>query len=233
MNNDRSMPLRQWALEYMGWKSAGQAYKAYKDGRLLLDPNPPGAGVYVMAEASRLRYEQTAHPGFRRRGAAVAPDVGANVGANNYSPAPVAGVARAKDFLPLHGTKASFGAANNHSPATPQNEQGAQGVLDFGAGYDYQGAKAKREHYAAERERLNYLREAGELAPVAAVRAAFSSAGAIMRARLESLPAMLAPQLIGMDEAQARALMAEHIEAAQRAAAQAIEKLAGEWGGAA
>ena len=210
MNDDRSMPLRQWALEYMGWKSAGQAYKAYKDGRLLLDPNPPGAGVYVMAEASRLRYEQTAHPGFRRRGA--------DVGARFIAPAGEGNASGRDKSRPYEETG---------EPSTP-----AQGALDFGA-YDYQGAKAKREHYAAERERLNYLREAGELAPVAAVRAAFSSAGAIMRARLESLPAMLAPQLIGMDEAQARALMAEHIEAAQRAAAQAIEKLAGEWGGAA
>ena len=61
----------------------------------------------------------------------------------------------------------------------------------------------------------------------------FSSAGAILRARLESLGALLAPQITHMEEAQARAAINEHVEAAQRAAAQAVEKLAQEYGGAA
>ena len=233
MNDDRSMPLRQWALEYMGWKSAGQAYKAYKDGRLLLDPNPPGAGVYVMAEASRLRYEQTAHPGFRRRGAAAAPDVGANGGANNYSPAPVAGVARAKDFLPLLGTKASFGAANNHSPATPQDEQGAQGALDFGAGAGYQDFKAHREKFAALREEANYRREIGEYVLLAEVIAAFSDYGAQSRAYIEAMPAQVGPQVCATDEASAIAVLRDYAEHLLTLHKTAAKKLVGMYKGGA
>ena len=185
---ERIMPLRLWATEYMGWKSAGQAYKALKDGRLVLPEG--GDGSSVLAEASRRRYEQTANPAYgKRRGARQPPEP--------------------------------------EQPSTP-----AQGALDF-EGYDFQSAKAKREHFAAKREELNYLREAGELVPVAAVRAAFSSAGAILRARLESLGALLAPQLIHLEEAQARAVINEHVEAAQRAAAQAVEKLGQNWGAAA
>lgn len=198
--SERIMPLRLWATEYMGWKSAGQAYKALKDGRLVLPEG--GDGSSVLAEASRRRYEQTSHPSYqwKRRAAPAAP-----------APA-----------LPAQADAAGAAA-----------QQPEQGALDFGTSYDYHGAKAKREHYAAERERLQYMREAGELVPVAAVRAAFAASAAILRARLESLGALLAPQIVHLEEAQARAAINEHVEAAQRAAAQAVEKLGAEYDGAA
>lgn len=116
-------------------------------------------------------------------------------------------------------------AAQRAAPAPNAPEQGdeieeesADGPTATSAGsYDFQSAKAKREHYAAERERTNYLKEAGELIEAATHRAAFAAAGAALRAHLEGLPATLAPQLVGRDEGAIRAALAEQMEAALHA----------------
>jgi hypothetical protein len=79
-------------------------------------------------------------------------------------------------------------------------------------GYDYQVAKAKREHWAAERERASYLKEAGELMDKGQVIAAFADAGATLRGKLEAWAAVLPPQLEGRDEAAMRATLAEQVE---------------------
>ena len=186
---DCIMPLRQWAMEYMGWKSAGQAYRALKTGRLVLPEG--GDGSSVLAEASRRRYEQTAHPAFRRRGAAPAPD-----------------------------------APHDATAAQPPE----QGALDFGSGGSYQEFRAHKEKFSALMEEANYRRTIGELVPVAEARSAAAGAIAILRARLEALPVVLPPELAGKDEAQQRATIAEHIEAALRAASLALEKFSTQWG---
>lgn len=81
-----------------------------------------------------------------------------------------------------------------------------------GALYDFQSAKAKREHWAAEREHAQYLKEAGELMERTAVVAAFADAGAAMRASLEAWQATLPPQLVGLDEAAIRITLADQVE---------------------
>ena len=52
--------------------------------------------------------------------------------------------------------------------------------------YDFQNAKAKREHWAAEREHAAYRKEAGELMERGDVVAAFADAGATVRSKLEA-----------------------------------------------
>lgn len=81
-----------------------------------------------------------------------------------------------------------------------------------GALYDFQSAKAKREHWAAEREHAQYLKEAGDLMERTAVVAAFADAGAAMRASLEAWQATLPPQLVGLDEAAIRITLADQVE---------------------
>ena len=83
-------------------------------------------------------------------------------------------------------------------------------------GYNFQRSKAKREHYAAERERTAARKEAGELIEVGEHVAAFSRAGAAIRATLEAWAAMLPPQLVGRDEAEIRATVADQVEAVLR-----------------
>lgn len=79
-------------------------------------------------------------------------------------------------------------------------------------GYDFQTAKAKREHWAAERELAAYRKEAGELIEVSEHVAQFAKAGAALRVGLEAWSAILPPQLVGRDEGAIRAVIAEQVE---------------------
>lgn len=79
-------------------------------------------------------------------------------------------------------------------------------------GYDYQIAKAKREHWAAERERTAHRREAGELIEVSEHVSVLAGAGATLRAALEAWSALLPPQLVGQDEGAIRATIADQVE---------------------
>lgn len=90
---------------------------------------------------------------------------------------------------------------------TENGQEDAPGAL-----YDFQSAKAKREHWAAEREHAQYLKEAGDLMERTAVVAAFADAGAAMRASLEAWQATLPPQLVGLDEAAIRITLADQVE---------------------
>ena len=80
---------------------------------------------------------------------------------------------------------------------------------------DYQAARAKREHYAAEREEMRYRQEAAELLVAVEVEGEVASILTELRTRLEALPDTLGPQLAPIaDEQQVRTRLAEEIELA-------------------
>ena len=97
--------------------------------------------------------------------------------------------------------------------------------------YDFQNSKAKREHWAAEREHAAFRKEAGELIELTEHVAAMANIGAMVRSKLEAWAGMLPPQLLGRDEAAMRAVLASNVEAvlneitAQARAAAAAEKM--------
>lgn len=95
--------------------------------------------------------------------------------------------------------------------ADPADDEPADPATTPG-GYNFQHSKAKREHYAAERERIDYQKEARELIEATEHVAAFARAGATLRAGLEAWAAMLPPQLVGRDEAAIRATIADQVE---------------------
>jgi hypothetical protein len=98
-------------------------------------------------------------------------------------------------------------------PVFPPLEGDADGMdLPPAAQYSYAEAKAKREHWAAEREHAAWRKEAGELMERGEVVDAFADAGATMRGKLESWAAVLPPQLVGRDEAAIRATLADQVE---------------------
>lgn len=107
-------------------------------------------------------------------------------------------------------------ALTGHEPADLQHGQAIEAIpvmaTDPGRLYDYQDAKAKREHWAAERERAAFLKEAGDLMDKGEVIAAFAHAGATLRGKLEAWSATLPPQLEGRDEQAIRTLLAEQVE---------------------
>ena len=109
------------------------------------------------------------------------------------------------------------GVADRHAAARAAREpeaappEQAVEVLDA----NYQNARAKREHFAAEREELRYRQEAGALMVAAEVEGALADVLTVLRNRLESWPDTLAPQLAPIaDEQQIRARLADEVEIA-------------------
>ena len=78
--------------------------------------------------------------------------------------------------------------------------------------YNFQDAKAKREHWAAEREYAAFQKEAGQLMERSAVVACFAEAGTTLRSKLESWQTTLPPQLAGRDEPAIRITLADQVE---------------------
>jgi hypothetical protein len=94
-------------------------------------------------------------------------------------------------------------ATEDQAQPQPDSEPGTQpedSAEDHPHGYDFQGSKAKREHYAAERERAAFLKEAGELMDCGQVVAAFAQAGTSLRTALEAWASDLPPLLAGQGE---------------------------------
>lgn len=90
----------------------------------------------------------------------------------------------------------------------------------------YSKARATKEHYAAQKARLEYEEIAGTLCRADAVRHAAIDAGTALRASLERLPDQLAPTLATLaDEQQIHGLLVEHIEAVLTDMAEALANL--------
>lgn len=100
-----------------------------------------------------------------------------------------------------------------------RTEQGADdndpdGALDTVENHDYQRARAKKEHFLAERARLDYQREIGELVPMADMRLAVADVVTTFRQALEQLPYRTGPDLVGKDLDAIRAILRQDIRAA-------------------
>lgn len=94
--------------------------------------------------------------------------------------------------------------------------------------YQFQGARAKKEHYAALREENAYRKEAGELMEAAEVVGVFADAAAKVAGVLDAVPATVGPMLAGLDQAEVMRILGEQMDIARAEMAAAITKLAQE-----
>lgn len=77
----------------------------------------------------------------------------------------------------------------------------------------YQSSRAEREHWNAQAARRDYEVSMRHLLPAAEVETSIAHAVTQLRARLETLPDILAPQLAAEpDESKCRSLLADEIE---------------------
>ncbi len=168
--------------ESMGYK-ANYGHQLKRDGRLVMADD----GKHCLVRESLLKFEATKDPSKQgvadRHAAARAPAV------------------------PDDGSTQALQRPVQDVPAQPD----LTGLRDF-TPYDFQDAKAKREHWAAEREHAAFRKEAGELMDRGQVVAAFADAGATLRGKLESWSATLPPQLAGRDESVIRAMLIDQVE---------------------
>ncbi len=113
-------------------------------------------------------------------------------------------------------------AGDAAAPGEEEEEEGGAAL------YNFHSAKAKREHWAAEREHAAFRKEAGELIELATHVAALADLGATVRAKLEAWAPMLAPQLVGRDESGLRAVIADQVELLLRDLEAAARRHAGQ-----
>ena len=108
-------------------------------------------------------------------------------------------------------------------PADPDDDAGGDAPM-----YDFHNAKAKREHWAAEREHAAFRKDAGELIELTTHIAAMADVGATVRAKLEAWASTLPPQLAGRDEAAVRATLVDQVELLLRDLADRMQRHANE-----
>lgn len=181
-----------------------------KDGRLVMAPD----GKHVLVAESKERLEATRDPSKQ-----------ANVERHAAARAEVLAAAQ-----PGVGLGEGSGASRTMQPPPvfpPLADEDQIGAQVTGT-YSYQEAKAKREHWAAEREHAAWRKEAGELMERGEVSAAFADAGTTVRSKLEAWAAVLPPQLVGRDEAAIRGIIADQVEQVLQDLVQAFQKLAGD-----
>lgn len=112
------------------------------------------------------------------------------------------------------------------TPTAPEAADPADDALD-GLGRTFHEARARREHYQALEAKRAYEVAIGKVIDAREVANVVSAAMVTLRTRFESLPDLLAPQLIGLqDEARARALLAEAMEHALDEASRQFSALA-------
>ena len=105
----------------------------------------------------------------------------------------------------------------------PDPEEDGDGTPD-GTRYDFHASKAKREHWAAEREHAAFRKDAGELIELTAHIAAMADVGATVRSKLEAWASTLPPQLAGRDEPAVRATIADQVELLLRDLADRLQR---------
>lgn len=93
--------------------------------------------------------------------------------------------------------------------------------------YDYQRAKAKREHFAALAAEATYLEQIKQLLPADEVGAALAEVMVVFRTALESMPHRLAPELAAQsNEAAVKSILTSEAEHILRAMSTALDKIA-------
>lgn len=115
--------------------------------------------------------------------------------------------------------RAGQGADDVQTPADPEADADPER-------YDYQGSKAKREHFAALEAEASYRQKMRELLEAEDVRSVLAEILTVVRKAIESQPYRRAPELAAMtDEAQIRALLVGDAEAILKDASAALAKL--------
>lgn len=94
--------------------------------------------------------------------------------------------------------------------------------------YDFQGGKAKKEHYAALREEAAYHKDIGNLMDADEAIGAFADAGAKVAAVLDAVPATVGPMLAGLDPSEVIRVLTEQMDIARSELSGAMSKLAEE-----
>lgn len=91
--------------------------------------------------------------------------------------------------------------------------------------YDYQTARAKREHIAAEIAELEFRKLAGELIEVSALRPVLAGAVATLCAALDRIEHDVVPVLVGLDEEAMRVQIRDYVDTVRSDLSESFAKM--------
>ena len=179
-----------------------------KTGRLVLADD----GKTVLVQESMARIEDTRDPSKAGVAARHAAERGA-----------VARTGHAESEPKVNGTSVDAAQAATEIIAEPATHA-PEG--EGSRGYDYQGSKAKKEHFAAMEAEASYRQKMRELLEASEVRGVLVEVMTVLRTSIEGLPYNLAPVLAATsDEAQIKSLLSAEVEHALKTAADSLAKL--------
>lgn len=126
----------------------------------------------------------------------------------------------------VRGADAATGHAEPAQAATNLvAEDGEQPSADR-FGYDYQGSKAKKEHFVALEAEASYREKIGQLFEASEARAVVAEIITVLRTSIEGIAYNLAPQLAATsDEVQVKSLLQAEVEHALATASDSLAKL--------
>lgn len=184
-------------------------YQLKKDGRLVMAED----GKHVLVEESKARIIATRDPskaGVAARHATERGSEAATGHVENEKNQPLAPAAYAQAATEIIA-----------DGATQQPEgEGARG------GYDYQGSKAKKEHFAAMEAEASYRQKIRELLEATEVRSVLAEVVTVLRTSIEGIPYNLAPVLAATgDEAQIKSILGAEVEHALKTASDSLARL--------
>lgn len=174
-------------------------YQLHKEGRLVMAED--GKHVLVAESVARVRAtEDPSKQGVAQRHAQARSQ-------KSGAPAPVAPV----------------------QPPVAPGDDGSEPTAADGAGtpgFDFQIAKAKREHFAALEAEVSYRARAKELLEASEVRAVLSEVMTVLRTAIEGMAHRLSPALTAaVDEAEVRSMLTAEIRHALDTASASLAKL--------
>lgn len=182
----------------------GYGSELKKTGRLVLAED----GKTVRVQESIARIAETRDPSKAGVAARHAEERGAEV---------ATGHAESVQNQPQVHAESAQAATESIANAAPQPLAGH---------FDYQGSKAKREHFAALEAEASYRQKIGALLEASEVRSVVAEIITVLRTSIEGLPYNLAPQLAATsDEVQVKTILHNEIEHALSTAADSLAKL--------
>lgn len=113
-------------------------------------------------------------------------------------------------------------APPSSAPPSPEDDD-----LDAGqqVRHDYQAARAKREHIAAETAELEFRKLAGELIEVSALRPVLAGAVATLCAALDRIEHDVVPVLVGLDEEAMRVQIRDYVDTVRSDLSESFAKM--------